>query len=51
MPSDQSAFHYEQGFAAAQAGDEANPGCPVSPAGRAFMRGYIDGAAAKKVIA
>lgn len=38
---------YDKGFAAAQAGEEAAPGCPVSPRGRAFMRGYIDGAQAR----
>jgi hypothetical protein len=35
---------YEEGAAAAARGDEAAPGCTTTPAGRAFLRGYIDGA-------
>lgn len=38
---------YDRGFADAQAGEEAFPGCPVSATGRAYMRGFIAGAAAR----
>jgi hypothetical protein len=37
---------YEAGFAAAQRGEEAAPGCTANAAGRAFLQGYIDGRAA-----
>jgi hypothetical protein len=36
---------YEAGFAAAQRGEEAAPGCTANAAGRAFLQGYIDGRA------
>jgi hypothetical protein len=36
----------EAGFAAAQRGEEAAPGCTANAAGRAFLQGYIDGRAA-----
>jgi hypothetical protein len=35
---------YEQGRAAAARGEEAAPGCTVTPEGRAWLRGYVDGA-------
>jgi hypothetical protein len=35
---------YADGVAAAIRGDEAAPGCTTSAEGRAFLRGYIDGA-------
>jgi hypothetical protein len=34
---------YDAGFAAAQRGEEAAPGCTASESGRAFLRGYVDG--------
>ncbi|MEA2269793.1 MAG: hypothetical protein QOC64_2403 [Solirubrobacteraceae bacterium] len=37
---------YEAGMAAAARGDEAAPGCTTTPEGRAFLRGYVDGAGA-----
>jgi hypothetical protein len=37
---------YEAGFAAAQRGEEAAPGCTATPEGHAFLRGYVDGRAA-----
>jgi hypothetical protein len=37
---------YEAGFAAAQRGEEAAPGCTANAAGHAFLQGYIDGRAA-----
>jgi hypothetical protein len=37
---------YAAGFAAAQRGEEAAPGCTANAAGQAFLRGYIDGRAA-----
>jgi hypothetical protein len=37
---------YDEGFAAAQRGEEAAPGCTANERGRAFLRGYIDGRAA-----
>jgi hypothetical protein len=36
---------YDAGFAAAQRGEEAAPGCTANAAGRAFLQGYIDGRA------
>jgi hypothetical protein len=38
---------YEDGLAAAARGDEAAPGCTTSAEGRAFLRGYIEGAQAR----
>jgi hypothetical protein len=35
---------YEAGRAAAAAGEEAAPGCTTTPEGRAWLRGYVDGA-------
>jgi hypothetical protein len=48
MPDDDESLReaYEEGFAAAQRGDEAAPGCTANERGRAFLRGYIDGHAA-----
>jgi hypothetical protein len=37
---------YEAGFAAAQRGEEAAPGCTADERGHAFLRGYVDGRAA-----
>ena len=37
---------YQAGFAAAQRGEEAAPGCTANAAGHAFLQGYIDGRAA-----
>jgi hypothetical protein len=38
---------YDDGFAAAMRGDEAAPGCTTTAEGRAFLRGYLDGARAR----
>jgi hypothetical protein len=38
---------YDDGYAAAQRGEEAAPGCTTSAEGRAFLRGYIAGARAR----
>jgi hypothetical protein len=38
---------YDDGYAAAERGDEAAPGCTTSAEGRAFLRGYIAGARAR----
>jgi hypothetical protein len=35
---------YEDGRAAALRGEEAAPGCTTTAEGRAFLRGYVDGA-------
>jgi hypothetical protein len=37
---------YDDGYAAAERGEEAAPGCTTSAEGRAFLRGYIAGARA-----
>lgn len=37
---------YKSGYDAAARGEEARPGCPIDAHGRAWMRGYIAGAAA-----
>jgi hypothetical protein len=34
---------YDDGFAAAQRGEEAAPGCTTRAEGRAFLRGYVAG--------
>jgi hypothetical protein len=39
---------YERGFAAARRGEEAAPGCTTTPQGRAFLRGYVDGARSRQ---
>jgi hypothetical protein len=36
---------YDEGRAAALRGEEAAPGCTTTPERRAFLRGYVDGAA------
>lgn len=38
---------YREGFAAALRGEEAAPGCTVTAQGRAWLRGYVEGAAAR----
>jgi hypothetical protein len=35
---------YEDGLAAARRGEEAAPGCTTTVEGRAWLRGYVDGA-------
>jgi hypothetical protein len=35
---------YERGREAAARGEEAAPGCTVTAEGRAWLRGYVDGA-------
>ena len=32
---------FGNGLRDAQAGDDARPGCPTSPRGKAYMRGYL----------
>lgn len=39
---------YEDGRAAALAGEEAAPGCTTTEAGRAWLRGYVAGAAERE---
>ena len=39
---------YEAGFAAAQRGEEAAPGCTADDEGRAFLAGYVEGAGARR---
>ena len=41
---------YDDGYAAAGRGDEAAPGCTTSAEGRAFLRGYIEGARARAAV-
>jgi hypothetical protein len=38
---------YLRGVAAAARGEEAAPGCTTTPEGRAFLRGYVEGAKAR----
>jgi hypothetical protein len=38
---------YDEGFAAATRGEETAPGCTVADEGRAWLRGYVDGAQAR----
>ena len=40
---------YRAGFDAARRGEEAAPGCTTTPEGRAFLRGYVDGAVERPV--
>jgi hypothetical protein len=35
---------HADGVAAARRGEEAAPGCTVTPEGRAWLRGYVEGA-------
>jgi hypothetical protein len=39
---------YADGRAAALRGEEAAPGCTTTPEGRAFLRGYVEGAKARR---
>lgn len=39
--ADAKELAYRAGYDAGLAGEEARPGCPVSPTGKAWMRGYI----------
>ncbi len=41
---------YEEGRAAARRGEEADPGCTITPEGKEFLRGYVDGAAERRPI-
>jgi hypothetical protein len=45
-PHDDEALRraYGDGVEAALRGDEAAPGCTTTAEGRAFLRGYVDGA-------
>jgi hypothetical protein len=45
-PEDRVRRAYDDGYAAAERGEEAAPGCTTSAEGRAFLRGYIAGASA-----
>jgi hypothetical protein len=38
---------HADGRAAALRGEEAAPGCTTTPEGRAFLRGYVEGARAR----
>jgi hypothetical protein len=38
---------FEDGYAAAALGEEAAPGCTTTAEGRAFLRGYVEGAKAR----
>jgi ribosome modulation factor len=42
---------FEDGYAAAAEGEEAAPGCTTTAEGRAFLRGYVEGAKARGVAA
>jgi hypothetical protein len=42
---------YDDGYAAAARGEEAAPGCTTSAEGRAFLRGYIEGARNRAAVA
>jgi hypothetical protein len=42
--ADSKELAFRAGREAALRGDEARPGCPISPKGKAYMRGYIAGA-------
>jgi hypothetical protein len=42
---------YDDGYAAAARGEEAAPGCTTSAEGRAFLRGYIEGARSRAAVA
>lgn len=44
-PDDALRQAYEDGRAAALAGEEAAPGCTTTEAGRAWLQGYVAGAA------
>jgi hypothetical protein len=39
---------YDDGRAAALRGEEAAPGCTVTPEGKAFLAGYVAGARARR---
>jgi hypothetical protein len=39
---DQLRDAYQQGFAAAERGEEAAPGCTANALGRAWLEGYLD---------
>jgi hypothetical protein len=44
VPDDRLRRAYDDGFAAATSGEEAAPGCTTTAEGRAFLRGYVEGA-------
>jgi hypothetical protein len=46
-PDDRLRRAYAEGFAAAADGEEAAPGCTTTAEGRAFLRGYVEGAKAR----
>jgi hypothetical protein len=46
-PVDRLRRAYDDGFAAAAEGQEAAPGCTTTAEGRAFLRGYVEGAKAR----
>jgi hypothetical protein len=38
---------FDEGYTAATSGGEAAPGCTTTAEGRAFLRGYVEGAKAR----
>ena len=38
---------FDEGYTAATSGEEAAPGCTTTAEGRAFLRGYVEGARAR----
>ena len=38
---------FDEGYTAATSGEEAAPGCTTTAEGRAFLRGYVEGAKAR----
>ena len=47
-PGDERLRHaFDEGYAAATSGEEAAPGCTTTAEGRAFLRGYVEGAKAR----
>ena len=39
---------FAEGYSAAERGEEAGPGCTVTAEGRAWLRGYVAGAGARR---
>jgi ribosome modulation factor len=51
VPDDRLRRAYDDGFAAATSGEEAAPGCTTTAEGRAFLRGYVEGARTRGAVA
>ena len=47
--TDQLRAAYAEGYAAALEGSEAAPGCTAGPLGQEWLRGYVAGAAARRL--